>query len=121
MAGHATSVAAGGALISVAAGGPLMQVFDEMSLVMAIMGALGGGCWGVANRRGWRSTARGVVLGALLAFGLGVLAPPLMSGMLNIEIGPDGGTVQTLAAAAFCVGLLQDVLIAWVRARAEKS
>jgi hypothetical protein len=91
------------------AGGPLQQVFNELALVLVLMGAGGGATRGLAIRLPWQEVLRGIVLGGLLAGGLGVLTPHI----LRPWIGTDALiTVPALAAGAFLVGFLQDVVIA---------
>jgi hypothetical protein len=112
MSGNSTLVATGGAAAAALAGGPLAEVFNELALVLALMGAAGGMSRGLAIALPWREVARGVVLGALLATGLGVLLPHL----LGPWIGQSGAvTVPALAACAFLAGFLQDILVARLR------
>jgi hypothetical protein len=109
MSGQSTAVATGGAAVAALAGGPLAEVFNEMALVLALMGAAGGATRGLALRLAWREVLRGVFLGALLATGGGVLLPHLLGPWL----GPDlAVTVPALAACAYLVGFLQDTVIA---------
>ena len=91
------------------AGGPLAEVFNELALVLALMGAAGGATRGLALRLQWREVLRGIALGALLASGVGVLLPHVLGPWL----GPDlPVTVPALAACAYLVGFMQDAVIA---------
>lgn len=117
MSGNSTAIGALGAAAAAGAGGPLAQVFSELALVMAIMGLAGGGVRGLSLRLPWREWLRGCAVGSGLAFGFGVLAPPILAGQLGIEVVPDGPTVPALAASAFVIGFLQDVVTAWLQSR----
>lgn len=93
------------------AAGPIGQVFNETGALMAIMGALGG-VVGMLAVQGpgwsWLLLLRRALYGAGLAFGLRVLAPPIISSVLQIEIGPDAQATEGLAASAFLLGFLQE-------------
>jgi hypothetical protein len=116
MAGQATSVTVAAATAGAAiVGGPLSQVLNELALVMAIMGAAGGLTWGIANRYHWRDTGRGLVLGALMAFGFGLASPGILQGWIGISFAPGGTSASWLASCAFVLGMLQDWVIAFVR------
>lgn len=106
-------IGAGGAALAAVAGGPLTDVFNELALALAIMGAGGGITRGLANRLPWREVLRGCVVGALLAVGIGALAPQVLGKMLAMEI--EGGTVSVLAASAYLLGFLQDFAIAFLQ------
>ena len=113
MSGHTTTLtAAAGAAIAAGTAGPLSQVFSELTAVLVIMGAGGGVTWGLANRRGWRETARGLILGALLAAGFGTMAPHLVQWVTGLEFQPNGNATHWLASCAFFLGLAQDVIFA---------
>ena len=108
MSGHNTAIAAGGAMAAAAAGGPLEQVFTELALMLVLMGAGGGATRGLAIRLPFLEVLRGITLGGLLAGGLGVLLPHI----LRPWVGDDTLlTVPALAACAFLVGFLQDIVI----------
>lgn len=114
MSGQTTMFAAAGTATAAALGGPLEQVFNELAIVLALMGALGGMTRGVAVRLGWLEVGRGVALGALLATGMGALLPQIVSPWIGSDLG-QGATVPILAACAYLVGFAQDVLIARLR------
>lgn len=115
MSGNSTFLAAAGAVIAGAAGGPLAQVFNELALVLALNGAIGGLAWGMINRRPWRLIAVATVLGAVFAFGFGQITPQLVTNFLGVNFGPEGITVPVLAACAFVIGLMQDRVIDLIR------
>lgn len=120
MSGQTTAaVGAGGAIAAAATGGELAQVFDQLALVLALMGAIGGLTHGLALRLGWREIARGVVIGGALAFGLGILGPQFVTGALGLDV-TSGGTVRGLAAAAFLIGFAQNVVVDWMRRGAAR-
>lgn len=108
MTGANSSVAIMGAAVAAAAGGPLAEVFNELSLVLAVMGGIGGMARGLAIKTPWREVLRGVTLGALLATGLGVLLPLLVGPWLGQGV---ASSPAALAACAFVVGFLQDIFI----------
>ena len=73
------------------------------------MGGCGGMARGLALHLRLREVARGVILGALLATGLGVLLPLVLEPWVGSEA---PSTPAVLAACAFLVGFVQDVVIA---------
>lgn len=114
-------LAGAGAAGAAVAAGPLAEVFSEMGLVMAIMGAIGGALYGMIKRNPpWLAWAGRLVLsslsGAILAFGLGVFVPPVLIWSLGLEITPSGQSTGLLAAGAFLVGLMQERVFAFLGA-----
>lgn len=105
---------ASGAALSFAAAEPLYQVFNFTGLTMACMGALGGMTFAMVDRAQWREGVRQALIGALLAFGLGVLGPPIISRMMGAEILGSAGTIQGLGAAAYLVGFAQERVATWL-------
>lgn len=102
---------AAGVTVATPAAGPIAQVFNETGALMAIMGALGGVVGMLAIQApgwSWKLLLRRALYGAGLAFGLRVLAPPIISSVLQIEIGPDAQATEGLAASAFLLGVLQE-------------
>lgn len=117
MSGQAsTTVAVVGAIGAGAAGGPLAEVFNELALVLALMGAAGGMTRGIANRLPWREVGRGTFLGALIAFGMGALSPSIVESLFQIN---PGTTIPVLAASSFLIGFGQDVVIAFLKRGAK--
>lgn len=114
MTGHATTIAAFGAVAAAATAGPLTEVFNELGLVLAIMGCVGGVTRGLAIRLAWREIIRGIVLGGLFGFGFGVIAPDIVNRMFNVVVEPGTPAIPAMAAAAFIVGFMQDVVIGWL-------
>lgn len=112
MTGQTTAIALAGATVAAVTSGPIADVFNEMALVLAIMGAGGGATRALALRVPWRDGLRGTVLGALLATGLGVLLPNLLGPWLGDKT---PATVPALAACAYLAGFLQDALVSRLR------
>lgn len=100
-----------GTALAAFAAGPLAEIFGQVGLLMAIMGALGGGARALAIKSSWRPGLRAALLGGLLAFGLGVISPPLLEKVLGLALTPDTSAVQMLAAGAFLVGFLQERIL----------
>lgn len=107
-----------GATAAATAAGPLAEVFDEMGLVMALLGALGGSLRFIVSTRTSRRV-RGVLsataelvssmfIGAGLAFGLGGLPVDLILAAVNLDVAPDDPGTKFLAAVAFLIGLAQE-------------
>lgn len=111
----------GGAATSFVASGAIQSVFNEAGLVMAIMGFLGGMTYSLAARRKWLQGARHALLGALLAFGLGVIAPFLLSKLLGTDLAESGGTIQGLSAAAYIVGFVQERIFSFLLTDKEEA
>lgn len=112
MTGQTTGLALVGAGLAAATSGPVAEVFNEMALVLAIMGAGGGATRALALRVPWRDGLRGTVLGALLATGIGVLLPNVLGPWLGADT---PATVPALAACAYLAGFLQDTLVSRLR------
>lgn len=107
-----TVTLATGVTISYFAGGPISEVFNELGLLTAVMGALGGVSRTLSMRelRFCPAIKRGVRdawLGGLLAFGIGIFSVPIIEKLFSIELAPDTG-VSAFAACAFAVGFFQE-------------
>lgn len=102
-----TDVAVFGTLAALLAGGPLSEVFGQLGLMMALMGALGGATRAIAIKVPWSEVIRPTLLGALLAFGLGVIAPPVIERVAGIVPAPDTPAIPMLAASSFLIGFMQ--------------
>lgn len=89
----------------------LHEIFNERGLVLALMGALGGAVRSAALKTTWREGLRVVFIGAVTAFGFGVLAPIVLRPWLGDL--PDGvaGQIGALAASSFIVGLMGVTII----------
>lgn len=112
MSGQTSAVtAAVGAVVAAATAGPLAQVFNELGLLLAVMGAAGGLVSGLYPWRGAGVLLRSVVLGAVLAFGIGAASPYLLGEVLSIDLSRAGNSVMMLSAGAFLIGWFQDALL----------
>lgn len=114
MTGQVTAVAAFGAVAAAATAGPLTEVFNELGLVLALMGGFGGVTRGLAIRLAWREIVRGVILGGLFGFGFGVVSPDIVHRLFDVAIEPGTPAIPAMAAGAFIVGFMQDVVIDWL-------
>lgn len=116
MSAHDQAVAlAGGAVAAATAGGPLATVFNELGLVMALMGGFGGIAWVLAIALPWRQALRPVVFGSIIAFGFGVISPVVLQWATGITLAPDTPMIPLLAATSFTVGFLQDWIVRKMR------
>lgn len=109
-----TSAGFWGVLTALLAAGPLAEVFGQLGLLMALMGAFGGATRAIALKMPWSQVARPTILGALLAFGLGVLAPPIMERVIGIVPAPDTPAIPMLAAAAYLIGFMQGRVVGFL-------
>lgn len=107
-----TDVAVFGTLVALLTSGPLAEVFGQLGLLMALMGALGGATRAIAIKVPWVEVIRPTLLGALLAFGLGVIAPPILERVAGIVATPDTPAIQMLAASSYLIGFMQIRVIA---------
>lgn len=87
------------------------SIFNERGVLLAFFGALGGAVRSAALKTTWREGLRVVFIGSATAFGVGALAPHLLSQWIGDL--PEGmeGALGTLCAAAFLVGLVCVTLI----------
>ena len=100
---------------------PLLLIFNEIGLVMAIMGALGGATFVLALRVPWRQAAQPVLLGAMLGFGLSAIAVSLLKAQFGVEVAAQRGGVEVMASAVYLIGLSQERVIAWARGKGSKD
>lgn len=121
MTGQTSLALAFGTAIAAASAGPLAEVFNELGLVFALMGGFGGVTRGLAIRLVWREITRGVALGGLFGFGFGVVSPQIVERLFDVGIEPGTPAIPSMAAAAFIIGFMQDVIIAWAKERAAKG
>lgn len=87
------------------------QIFNERSALLAIFGALGGAVRSAAIKTTWREGLRVVFIGSATAFGVGALAPHILSPWIGTL--PEGmaGALGTLCASAFLLGLMAVTMI----------
>ncbi|MCP4243956.1 MAG: hypothetical protein GY772_25680 [bacterium] len=89
----------------------LPEIFNERGLLLAFFGALGGAVRSAALKTTWRDGVRVIFIGSSTAFGVGILSPFLLRPWLGDLPEDLSGTLGTLCAAAFLVGLLAVTLI----------
>ncbi|MBS8228355.1 hypothetical protein [Vannielia litorea] len=107
-----------GTVLAAVAGGPLSEVFNELSLVMALLGAIGGSVRWLALRRNRSDRPRlrvslgeafaSISIGAGLSVGIGTLTPVVLKSVFGLEIAPDSPSTAMLAAGAFIIGIAQE-------------
>ncbi len=86
-------------------------IFNERGALLAFFGALGGAVRSAALRTTWREGLRVVFIGAATAFGVGVLAPHILSPWIGDLPDDIAGALGTLCAAAFLIGLMAVTII----------
>ncbi|SMP32252.1 hypothetical protein [Shimia sagamensis] len=87
------------------------QVFNDRGAILAFFGALGGMVRSATIKTTWREGVRVTFIGSATAFGVGVLAPYLVRPWVG-ELPPEmSGTLGTLCAASFIVGLIAVTMI----------
>lgn len=82
------------------------QVFNERGAMLALFGALGGAVRSATLKTTWREGLRVIFIGSATSFGVGVLAPHLLTPWIG-EL-PEGihQALGVLCASAFLVGLI---------------
>ena len=114
------ATAVGFSVAAVASSGPLYAVFNEMGLLMALMGGLGGALYVLRHNVPLSHAVRPVVSGALLSFGAGVWAVPIVAKALGFEIANTQNSVPALAGAAFFMGFLQERILAKISRKKDQ-
>lgn len=89
----------------------LNEIFNERGFVIAVMGALGGAVRSAALKTTWREGLRVVFIGAVTAFGFGIIAPFVLSPWLGDLPAEMVGQIGALAASSFIVGLMGVTII----------
>lgn len=81
------------------------EVFNQRAAITTIMGSLGGTTRALFLKTDWRETIRVVVIGGLVAFGVGVLAPTLLPEWIKV---PEESSLSIgiLASSSYMVGIL---------------
>lgn len=87
------------------------EVFNERGVLLAIFGALGGAVRSATLKTGWREGLRVVFVGSGTSFGVGALAPVILRTWIGDLPEHLSGTLGTLCAASFLVGLVAVTLI----------
>jgi hypothetical protein len=98
------------------------DIFNEQGAVLAALGAMGGVVRALTLKTTWREGLRVIVVGTIMAFGVGMLGPFLLRPWIG-EL-PDGLTSAfgIVAASAFIIGLMGITIIEnWlVRSQPQK-
>lgn len=87
------------------------EVFNERGALLAFFGALGGAVRSATLKTGWRESLRVVFIGSATSFGVGVLGPVVLRPWIGDLPEHMSGTLGTLCAAAFLVGLVSVTLV----------
>lgn len=87
------------------------QIFNERGLLLAMFGALGGAVRAAALKTTWREGIRVVFVGSATSFGVGALSPHLLVPVIGELPEHVAGTLGTLCAAAFLMGLIAVTVI----------
>lgn len=89
----------------------LHEVFNQRGLILAFFGALGGSVRAAVLKTTWKEGLRVIFVGGAVSFGVGVLAPFLLRPWVGDLPYDMAGTLGTLTAAAFLIGLMSVTLI----------
>ena len=81
------------------------EVFNQRAAITTIMGTLGGTTRALFLKTDWRETIRVVVIGGLVAFGVGVLAPTLLPEWIKVPEDSGLGT-GILTSSSYLIGIL---------------
>ena len=102
------------ATVAPTAGGAMAQVFNEMMLMMGIMGGLGGLLFALLGNVKLRQVIRNMATGAITAAGLGEIAPWLAARVFDLDLSDGAARPATMAGIAFLVGFAQERLLTWI-------
>jgi hypothetical protein len=89
----------------------LQEVFNQKGLLLAFFGALGGSVRAAVLKTTWKEGLRVIFIGGAVSFGIGVLAPFLLKPWIGDLPDNMAGTLGTLTAASFLIGLMAVTLI----------
>lgn len=109
------SMVAGAAMALVAVDvSPVSEVFNQHTGLVATFGAMGGACRALFLRETWREAMRVLILGGMLAFGIGSLGTLFV--IMYFKDAPDSIWAHPLTAynIAFFVGLTSVTLLGWL-------
>lgn len=87
------------------------EIFNERGVLLAFFGALGGAVRSATLKTSWRESLRVVFIGSGTSFGVGVLAPVVLRPWIGELPEHLSGTLGTLCAASFLIGLIAVTLI----------
>lgn len=92
-------------------GSIIAQVFSERGVLQMFFGALGGAVRSAAIKTTWRDGLRVIFIGSATSFGIGALAPVFLSGWVQDLPESVEGSLGSLCAMSFIVGLVSVTLI----------
>lgn len=82
------------------------EVFNQRAAITTIMGTLGGATRALFLKTKWQETIRVVVLGGLVAFGVGVLAPTLLPDWIKGVPEEASLSIGILASSSYLIGII---------------
>jgi hypothetical protein len=85
------------------------EVFNQRAVVLTVFGSLGGSVRAAVLKTGWRESCRVIFVGGAVSFGVGVLAPTLMTPIFG-DLGTSG-SMGALTASAFLLGLISVTIV----------
>lgn len=89
----------------------ISEVFNQRAGILTFFGMLGGSVRAAVLKTTWREGLRVVFVGGAVSFGVGVVAPVMLSPWIG-EIPPGmAGALGTLTAASFLTGLVAVTLV----------
>lgn len=91
--------------------GEFNEIFNERGLVLGVLGALGAAVRTASLKTTWREGIRVIFIGAILAFGVGSIAPYLLRGWIGDLPEDLAQTLGVVGAAAFLTGLMGVTII----------
>jgi len=115
---HSGTVLAGASAAASVTIGPFAEVFNEAGLLMFVMGLLGGLTGHLGIKLQIKTAWRPAIVGGLIGFGLGVVAPPLLKAFLEVDLLADT-TARGLAAVTYIVGMMHERILAYVGGKAQ--
>lgn len=99
--------------------GALREIFNQTLAVMAIFGAAGGATLALANRMKPREALRQIVIGTMIASGLGVLSPYVIAYFIDGFPAELGAAVGVIAGSSYLVGVFGSAALELALAKIE--
>lgn len=103
------------AAVTIATIGPLAEVFDQLGALLFIFGVLGGITGHLSLKLPLASIWRPALLGGVLGFCMGVIAPPIIKGMLGVDLIVNDGSSRGMAGIAYVIGVIHERILAYLR------
>ena len=88
-----------------------LEVFNQRAGILTFFGSLGGSVRAVVLKTGWKEGLRVIFVGGAVAFGVGVLGPVILRPWIGELPNEMAGTLGTLTATAFFIGLVAVTLV----------